>query len=320
MALLVQVVPNLLEPLPELLTEPAHSSISTVTWVRLQSGTVKGFSVKGFLRQLLQPLIAGRSYMMPAQFGPLPLERATGRYHEVTSLIVSYRTDRRKLAAYVPAPFRIAGEPTVIVLYAMNHQVDWLAGRSYNLIEVTTPVLFKGRVDRLQGYFALVLWENLCDPILTGREWQGMPKIFADIPDHTVTDQQWHASASHFEHKIVDLIASDLTELTPEQIEADAQATAGKDHWMGWRFFPAVGGHGTALSEPTVFPIERVTKKAWIGNGQLIWHSLTWEQNPTQCHIVNALAGLPILEYLPARATLGSSNLFVPFNPSRALR
>jgi hypothetical protein len=48
-----------------------------------------------------------------------------------------------------------------------------------------------------------------------------------------------------------------------------------------------------------------------VGEGAIEWHELTWEQNPTQFHIVNALAALPILEYRPALITQGSTNLII---------
>ena len=46
------------------------------------------------------------------------------------------------------------------------------------------------------------MWENLADPILTGRELQGIPKIFASIDDITIGDDRWSASANHFDNKI----------------------------------------------------------------------------------------------------------------------
>jgi len=42
------------------------------------------------------------------------------------------------------------------------------------------------------------------------------------------------------------------------------------------------------------------------------WHRLTWEQNPTQFHIVNALKRLPILEY--REATVAKSGWPPPEN------
>jgi hypothetical protein len=82
---------------------------------------------------------------------------------------------------------------------------------------------------------------------------------------------------------------------------------------------PGVGGAGSSINEMTTFPSESVYTGAWIGEGKIEWNRLTWEQNPTQHHIVNALADLPILEYRPAFVTTGSSNLIVPERMSRVL-
>jgi acetoacetate decarboxylase len=272
-----------------------------------------------FLRQIKLPLDPRPPRMMPAHFGRRPLGHATGKYRDVTTVIVSYLTDARQLSEYIPAPFRLAVEPVVTVIYAMNREIDWLAGRAYNLIEVMAPVIFEGRVDRLQGYFALVLWENLCDPILTGRELQGMPKLFADIDDPHIEAGEWQMSAAHFGSKIVDITVRNLIELTPTQIAQQQQSTHGKDHWMGQRYIPPISGQSTELCEPTLFPISQEITQAWSAEGHVAWQTLTWEQNPTQCHIVNALAGLPILEYRSALITKGSTNLYLPLHPPRVL-
>jgi hypothetical protein len=56
-----------------------------------------------------------------------------------------------------------------------------------------------------------------------------------------------------------------------------------------------------------------------VGTGTIEWAHLTWEQNPTQHHIVNALRDLPILEYRPAVITKGSTDLSVAGRPVREL-
>ena len=83
---------------------------------------------------------------------------------------------------------------------------------------------------------------------------------------------------------------------------------------MSRRFFPHVGGFGAELDQATVYPIEQRITAAWAAQGHVEWQTLSWEQNPTQFHIVNALAGLPILKYLPALVTEGSTNLYLPGN------
>ena len=260
------------------------------------------------------------SYMMPAHFGPMPRgEKSSGWYHDVTMMVVPYLTDRDKLAAHLPAPFTVGEQAVVTVVYCCSKDVDWLAGRGYNLVAVTASAVFEGENERLEGQYSLVWWENLADAILSGRELTGIPKIFGDIPDHTIAGDQWHTSVSHFGSKILDMSVKNLRVPTLEETEAAEQATQGKDHPMAWRYLPNVGSFGPALSEPTTFPSDSLYTGAWIGEGDIDWKHLTWEQNPTQCHIANALADLPILGYLPAMVTTGSTNLFVPDRMPRVL-
>jgi acetoacetate decarboxylase len=261
-----------------------------------------------------------KSYMMPAHFGPRPFSpKASGWYRDVTSITVPFVTDRDKLAAYLPAPFEVAGEAVVTVSYACNKQVDWLAGHGYNLVAVSAAAVFRGERETLAGNYTLVMWENLCDPILTGRELQGIPKIYADIPDHSVIAGRWHGTASHFGHKIVDISASDLREPTAAETQAYMQANAGKDNPMAWRYLPGIGGFGQGISEPTTFPSETILTETLVGQGRVDWQQLAWEQNPTQFHIVNALAELPVLAWLPALVAKGSVNLVLPERLPRAI-
>lgn len=260
-------------------------------------------------------------YMMPAHFGSPRIEGApSGWYHDVTTMNVSYLTDREKLATYLPAPFSVADEALITVTYACSKKIDWLAGHGYNLISVNAAAVFDGEEDKLEGTFALVIWENLADPILTGRELTGIPKIFADIPEHTIVDGQWHCNASHFGNPILEMTIGNLVPPTQEQIIAAQKDQEGKDNPMGWKYIPAVGGFGPSISEPTTFPSENVITEAFVGEGRIEWNQLTWEQNPTQFHIVNALADLPIVEYRPAIVSKGSTNLFLPERWSRVLR
>jgi acetoacetate decarboxylase len=259
-------------------------------------------------------------YMMPAHFGePESGQKPSGWYHDVTSIIVSYTTDRERLAAYLPEPFEVAENAVVRVIYACNKKVDWLAGRGYNLLGIEAEVIYNGENDQLQGTYTLALWENLADAIISGRELQGIPKIFADIPDHSILDGDWSCYASHFGNKIVEMQVTDVRAASAEEIAAGEKAQEGKDNPMHWRYLPNVGGFGAAMSEPTISPLENVIKEAYIGSGEVSWRHLTWEQNPTQFHIVNALANLPVLEYRPAIIFKGSTNLMLPTRWARKL-
>ena len=84
-------------------------------------------------------------------------------------MVVPFLTDLERLAAYLPEPYEVAENPIVTITYARNRQVDWLAGHGYNLIGVSAAAVFKGEKETLEGSYTLVMWENLADPILTGR-------------------------------------------------------------------------------------------------------------------------------------------------------
>jgi len=111
------------------------------------------------------------SHMMPAHFGSSKRpDNASMWYRDITSMVVPFRTDREQLAAYLPAPFEVAEDAIVTVTYACNRQVDWLAGHGYNLIAINAAAIFRGEEETMEGDYTLVIWENLADPILTGRE------------------------------------------------------------------------------------------------------------------------------------------------------
>lgn len=261
-----------------------------------------------------------KEYHMPGFFGPRAQGINSRRYNDVTKITVCYLTDAKKLAQYIPAPFEVAEIPMVIVEYSCAKEVDWLAGRGYNMIGVNAAVKFNGKEDQLEGALALVMWESLTDPILTGREIKGVPKIYADIPDHQVINGEWRANASHFSNRIVQITAGDLTALTSEQIVEAKKSVAGKNHWMGWKYIPNPDGVGAAISHPTLFPTEFETTEAWTGKGTVEWEHLTWEQNPTQYHIVNALAELPNLGVVYSAVSKGSSVLEPEGRPVRLLK
>lgn len=262
-----------------------------------------------------------QAYVMPAHFGPRYTgAKTSGWYHDVTAIIVPYLTDRDLLAAYIPPPYQLPEEAVLNVYYACNRNIDWLAGHGYNMIAVNTPVTFQGKNEVLEGTYSLVIWENLTDPILVGREVQGIPKVYADIPDHSVNNAEWRVNASHFGHKIIDMSLKNAHPVSEADVAAGNDAMRGKNNPMAWRFIPALGGYGSPrVNEATTFPSEDTFKEIWVGEGHVDWQQLAWEQNPTQYHIVNALNALPVLEYRPAMVTKGSTNLVIPDRLTRSM-
>ena len=89
----------------------------------------------------------------------------------------------------------------------------------------------------------------------------------------------------------------------------------------GYRYIPNVKpALPPVVAEPILHNSQNIFTEMSRGKGLVNWHSSSWEQNPTQSHIINKLKRLPILEYEDAVMTKGATNLFIPDKPSKILK
>jgi acetoacetate decarboxylase len=259
--------------------------------------------------------------MMPFNFGPRDNDvRNSGWYRDVSMLIVPYKTDADILRKIIPEHFKISDEPTISVNYACNKDIDWLAGRNYNLISVSVEAIFSGDVDEVAASYNLVMWENLTDPILTGRELQGIPKIYADIDDISYGSNSANVRMSHFNNPILDIAISNTVHLDKKIVDEVVKEKSDMKSF-GYRYIPNIDPTlPPVVTEPILHNSKNLFTEMSLGKGLVKWHSSDWEQNPTQSHIINILKALPILEYEDAVMTKGATNLFIPDKPSKVLR
>lgn len=246
----------------------------------------------------------GKTYRMPAHFGGSTFDPdAKATYNDVVSLIFSYTTDGDQLANYIPEGFELT-KPELTIQFQECRQVDWMAGSYYNLVTIAASVRFNGQRDKLEGSFALVVWENNTTPILTGN-MMGVPKIYADIEDLHFFAETYRTRLSFEGSRFLQLEMMEPKPMDKQQLEA----LVGDVNSFGWRYIPKVGGPGADLSQPILFPMRAEPHNGWVGRGAVQWTPLTWEENPMQAHIITALAGLPIIEMAPAIMTRGRTVL-----------
>jgi len=260
------------------------------------------------------PFQPNQMYRMPTHFGPAPGPRQgpDGRTFEckdnpkTTSIAVSFLTNHEQLAALLPERFTLAGEPVVTIQASYMTEIEWLAGRGYNVLGVSFPATFAGEHDHVTGSFLTVLWENLTDPILTGREELGFAKIYCELPEPTVLRGQWHVIASWLGFKFLDLEVNQLRQQSAVEIAALAQAdsSAGQLHY---KYIPRTGEWGSAdVAYACLSPVghsHRVVTERWVGDGTVHFHPARWEDLPTQYTIVNTFHALEIKEYRGASVT-----------------
>jgi quinol monooxygenase YgiN len=192
-------------------------------------------------------------------------------------------------------------------------EIEWLAGRGYNLLGISFPAIFAGTHDRAVGSFLAVLWENLADPIITGREELGFSKIYCELPEPRVCEGEIHCIASWMGFKFLDLKINDLAQMPLE--EALASPSRATDGTLHFKYIPKTGEWGMpdvsyAVLTPADAP-NRVVRERWTGEGTVQFHRATWENLPTMFHIVNALHELEIEEYRGATVvkTVGGKDL-----------
>ena len=251
---------------------------------------------------------AGKMYRMPTHFGPRtgPRQGENGRKFDnrdtpkTTTISVSFLSNREQLEALLPECFEMGGEPIVTVHASYMTEIEWLAGRGYNVLGVSFPATFNGEQDHVSGSFLTVLWENLTDPIITGREELGFAKIYCELPEPTVLRGEWHCIASWLGFKFLDLKAKNLRHQSQEEIAAFGRSQSG-DGVLHYKYMPRTGEWGTsdvahAALTPAATP-NRVIKERWVGQGSVQFHKATWEDMPTQYNIVNVFSALEIKEY-----------------------
>ena len=254
----------------------------------------------------------GKMYIMPTHFGPSmgPRQGPEGRTFEckdtpkTTSISVNFLTNREQLEELLPEGFEVGVEPVVSVSASYMKEIEWLAGRGYNILGVSFPAIFNGAQDRAKGGLLAVLWENLCDPILTGREQLGFSKIYCELPEPTVLYEETCCIASWLGFKFMDMKLTNMVSvpLNPSPLSATEEPNEGVlKGTLHYKYIPRTGEWNCAdVGHVVLTPAEgsnSVIKETWQGDGTVEFHRARWEDLPTQYHIVNTLQELEIKEY-----------------------
>jgi hypothetical protein len=260
--------------------------------------------------------IPGEWYRMPTHFGPAtgprkgPDRKAFDWTNspKTTVLSVSFLGKREQMQKLLPPGFAINGEPIVTVTMTYYTEIQWLAGRGYNTLGVSFPVTFTGKQDTATGTFLLILWENLTDPIITGREELGFSKLYAELPPARMFGETARVTASWLEFPFLDL---EITGLVKADLPASASsvpsASSALRGQMHYKYMPRTGEWGKAdASYAVITPAGGSTQRTlemWRGKGSMKFHRARWEDMPTQYMIVNAFADLDVVEFRGAVMT-----------------
>ncbi|KAI7789009.1 fad binding domain protein [Diaporthe eres] len=272
-------------------------------------------------------------WRMPTAFGPFPGPRqdAYGRslqeglQRTFSTVSVKFKTSRTYLETLFPnSSFRFKSPASVCQASISMTELDkmaWLGGNGYRHIGLYIHGVEYVKKDgsTIAGTYMPVLFESLTDPIVSGREELGMPKLFCDVDVHRRSGSV-RVAASWRGAKFIDLAVTDLVEDDPA---SEAGTIGGEaDHGiLVWRYIPAVGRPGVSDAEYAVVvphaeeepkaTVTKVRRAPLAGQGKkagakIEIDGLDWEALPTLHHVAGALAQVPIYEIVGAKVVEGT--------------
>jgi Acetoacetate decarboxylase (ADC) len=249
----------------------------------------------------------GKFYRMPVFFGPNPcprwwpegVEEDFSKVPVRSALGVRYLTDKAMLESLLPDGFSVWGEPVLTIEATYMTGFSWLAGGGYNMCDVKFPAIFQSKEGPVHGSMLMVRWEDLADPILTGREELGHNKMYCEIPPVSDFQGRRHTSMSWRGFSFLKLIVEDAVDAPLPQSAPEFKGT------LSYKYMPATPRPGKQWNEEapdaaycTLSPPawDGKTTRYLVGKGAAEWERPSFEQLPTQYAMVNGFASLPILE------------------------
>ncbi|KAJ4154901.1 hypothetical protein LMH87_000174 [Akanthomyces muscarius] len=257
-----------------------------------------------------------RYWRMPVSFGPSPGPRQslgpwTWRNSKSTfiSRTIKFKTSRASLSTLLPTPaFSIPSSDSFACasyVHTSLDKLDWLAGKGYDYIGffIHGVQFVKKDGSAVSGTFLAVMLENLAEPILTGREELGFPKLFSEInTQQSLTSYQ--AQASWRESVFLKLELDGLR-------DGEQPRAADDSRLLLYKYIPATGEPGVADVEypvcapqhlcPGNFDRFQTATKARIMVEERDERAL-----PSLHHVACGLAKIPVYNIVEASIVEGS--------------
>lgn len=264
---------------------------------------------------------------MPIAFGPMPGPRQTtlgiarkSKESTFTTASIKFKTSRTLLQNLFPPnskSFRFKSPGTVA--YATFSQttlnkMEWLGNSGYKHIGLYIHGVeyVKKNGDVINGAYMPILFESLTDPIVSGREELGMPKLYTSV-DVYRREKSYRVNTGWEGANWGSFVWDGLK-------EADAGADSGKisgdddDGILVYRYIPRVGrdDKGKAEAEYPVYvpfaedePKPKTQRVYKASKASIKIDALDWDALPTLHHVISRLEELPVYEIVNAKVVEG---------------
>ncbi|KAH9868343.1 hypothetical protein J1614_007415 [Plenodomus biglobosus] len=274
-------------------------------------------------------------WRMPTAFGPMPGPRQdfngrvrNGANATFSTASIKFKSSRTLLQNLFPTEkLRFAAPDTVVyATFAATKlgNLEWLGGRGYSHfgLYIHGVQYTKENGETVVGTYLPVLFENLADPIVSGRDELGFPKVFAGLSPRN-DGQRYTLDAAWMKSKFCSMWLSGLEEIP---VAHGKTATAvfpplPKDEGLLFhKYIPTTSGHGSeergqADVDYTAFlpgaedanSLERkITRTFTASSADIKFDALDWKALPTLHHIIQRLAEIPMHEVVEAKFEEGT--------------
>ncbi len=246
----------------------------------------------------------GPSNVMPILMGDGPVLK-TPVFPDNLIISVSYLSEIDALTAMLPPGFRVDGDPMVSFVYRHSRDVAWTVGGVLNLVGVSMPAVFEGRVDRGKGTYWPALWENDTMAVVLGREIFGVPKLYAEIAGPVRVNDTWRARMSEAGGALIEIEIAKLSPIKGQALEG-IRRKAQRAHVLGWKHIPTPDARGVELEYATYYHSPNEIEQAWAGEGAVTLHATDAEVNIWSHHVMETLRAIPLRQCLGAMMLRGS--------------
>ncbi|KAF2003492.1 FAD/NAD(P)-binding domain-containing protein [Amniculicola lignicola CBS 123094] len=276
------------------------------------------------LRKYLWAKRPNAYWRMPTSFGPMPGprqdvlgQRRSGKEARYSTASITFRTSRTVLQNLFPTEAFKFSSPATSVLATFSistlSSLEWLGGKGYTHLGLYIHgVEYKNAAgDITRGTYLPILFENLADPIVSGREELGMPKLYCEI-DVKQTANDWGLTAGWMGAKFCDISISGL-----DVSQAHETLTPRSSGLLWYKYVPTSGvvngkesrgsdaEYGVLLPSAEEAKVEKEVGKTLIGKGGIKFNKLDWNSLPTLHHVIERLEEIPLYGIVEAKLVEG---------------
>ena len=259
-------------------------------------------------------------YQMPHIMGPQhdknPLPRLS--YPQSENVAIQYKTKYEAARRLVPDCYQVDEEPTITIVFGYHNGLEFLAGKGYSLATFQISAKFVSDENQIEGDYILVMFENQTIPILGGREYLGVPKLYANIPTMKVmSNGNLRCEASLWGHLLFGIELPRLRKQNPV-VKAVASKQINSRPWLAYKYIPSLDGPPDA-DYPTTTRNDVKINELWMGRQAKLYFGSTTEYDIGK--VVNVIEALKSLEIIKIERVLHfKGSAVLRFDQSHRLR